>query len=178
MWLSTQPLPALYRGDPRGAFLEAAAHRERFLRSFIGRFMLAGMLENEACGLAAAAAPHADTPAERKHIERLARRYAQRALSAKSAAGTGAPGAVLACLNGDRAGAIAALRLRLTEPLAPLAAEVTRRRLGELVGGDEGRSLLDAADRALRSGGVVNPARFTAAMVPGVELSSGAPRRG
>lgn len=177
MWLSTQPLPALYRGDARGAFREAAAHRERFLQSFVGRFMLAGMLENEACGLAAAAAQHAETPAERRHLERLARRYARRAQSARSAAGTGAPGAVLACLDGDRVGAIAALRLRLMEPLAPVAAQVTRRRLGELVGGDEGRDLLGTADLALREGGVVDPARYTAAMVPGVELAGASPAR-
>jgi hypothetical protein len=57
----------------------------------------------------------------------------------------------------------------LEAPLAPVARHVTRRRLGELLGGDEGRRLLDEADRTLRTGGVVDPERFTAA-IPGVEL--------
>jgi hypothetical protein len=49
----------------------------------------------------------------------------------------------------------------------PLAAAAARRRLGILLGGDRGRELAAAADGWMASRGVRNPARMTAALVPG-----------
>jgi hypothetical protein len=48
-----------------------------------------------------------------------------------------------------------------------LYAAAARRRRGELLGGDEGRELIASADAAMRAQNVVNPARMTAALVPG-----------
>ena len=48
-----------------------------------------------------------------------------------------------------------------------LRAAVTRRRRGELTPGDEGRDLLDAADRWMREQGFASPARVAGAFAPG-----------
>jgi hypothetical protein len=47
---------------------------------------------------------------------------------------------------------------------------INRRRLGELIGGTEGAQLIEEADAVLRAGGVVDPARFTAALLPGIVI--------
>jgi serine/threonine protein kinase len=45
--------------------------------------------------------------------------------------------------------------------------EVARRRRGELLGGEQGRELVEAADAWMREQGVKNPARFAALWAPG-----------
>ena len=48
-----------------------------------------------------------------------------------------------------------------------LHAACARRRKGELIGGDEGRSLVAAADAAMTAQGIVRPERWTAMIAPG-----------
>jgi len=48
-----------------------------------------------------------------------------------------------------------------------LYAAATRRTLGKLVAGDEGRALVEQADAWMRSETVKNPARMTAMLAPG-----------
>jgi hypothetical protein len=48
-----------------------------------------------------------------------------------------------------------------------LNAAVTRRRLGELIGGDRGRSLIEEADRWMAVQQIQDPARWTAMYAPG-----------
>jgi hypothetical protein len=48
-----------------------------------------------------------------------------------------------------------------------LWAAAARRRRGELLGGDEGRALVDAADEKMRAEGVRAPARYCAMLAPG-----------
>jgi hypothetical protein len=48
-----------------------------------------------------------------------------------------------------------------------LNAAVTRRRLGELIGGDKGRSLIEEADRWMAMQQIKNPARWAAMYAPG-----------
>ena len=48
-----------------------------------------------------------------------------------------------------------------------LFAAAARRRRGELIGGDEGRALIEAADALLVSEGVKRPEKFLAMMAPG-----------
>jgi hypothetical protein len=45
---------------------------------------------------------------------------------------------------------------------------IARRRKGELLGGDEGRALIAAADAWMAGEGIVNPERLAAAFVPGI----------
>ena len=71
--------------------------------------------------------------------------------------------------EGDRAAAIAALRVAIergeaTETISFLPS--TRYRLGELLGGDEGRALMDAALRTMKEWGVVDPAAWLAVYMP------------
>jgi hypothetical protein len=167
LWLSGQPLPALYTGHARRAWYAAATQREWFLASFAGRFMHPGMLEHMLCGVAVAAAAETRETRERRSLTRAAEQLAKAAQRTRSAFHS-SPETALACLHGEPERAIAELRRRMQLPLAPLTAELTRRRLGELVGGDEGRALISEADAFLCAGGVVEPARFTAAMMPGV----------
>ena len=49
----------------------------------------------------------------------------------------------------------------------PLFAAASRRRRGELLGGDAGRAEPASADTFLRSPGLVNPVRYTAILLPG-----------
>jgi hypothetical protein len=49
-----------------------------------------------------------------------------------------------------------------------LDAAVTRRRLGELIGGDRGRSLIEEADRWMAMQQIANPAQWTAMYAPGL----------
>jgi hypothetical protein len=49
----------------------------------------------------------------------------------------------------------------------PLFAACARRRLGQLLGGDEGRALADTAEAWMRDEGIRNPARMTAMLAPG-----------
>jgi hypothetical protein len=163
-------MPALYEGRALDAWRAAAPFYKRFLGSFLGRVMLRGLVEGFAGGTAAAAALQTEDPRERRRLRAQAKRFAKRArLNPMPFARAGAD-VLLACLRGDRAGAIASLRGSFDAPLPPLYAHCMRRRLGELLGDEEGHALIAEADAALRAGGVVDPARFTAASMPGLEL--------
>ncbi len=72
--------------------------------------------------------------------------------------------------GGDSARAVALLRSALSELEASetlLYATAARRRLGETLGGDEGRPLVAEADAWYAGRGVKNPQRMTAMLVPG-----------
>jgi tetratricopeptide (TPR) repeat protein len=72
--------------------------------------------------------------------------------------------------SGNRAAAVAALRAAIARSEATetlLYAIPARYRLGEMVGGDEGRALMDAAIEALTAEGVKNPERWIACQLPG-----------
>ena len=76
----------------------------------------------------------------------------------------------IAALAGDDAAAVAQLRTALARAEATgaaLHAAAVRRRLGALVGGSEGAALVVAGDAFMAAQGVRNPARMTAALVPG-----------
>ncbi|MCU1282751.1 MAG: putative ATPase, partial [bacterium] len=74
-------------------------------------------------------------------------------------------------LDGDVDGAIAELRRALPALEAidlNLFGYGARRRLGQLVGGDEGAALVAAADGALARQGVARPDKLAAMIAPGI----------
>lgn len=76
----------------------------------------------------------------------------------------------LAAVDGDNAAAVQHLREALRqadETGAALYAAAIRLRLGELVGGSEGADLTAAGQLWMAREGVRNPARMTAALLPG-----------
>jgi hypothetical protein len=71
---------------------------------------------------------------------------------------------------GDRPAAIAALRLAVARAEATesgLYAPAARYRLGELLGDDEGRALMQSAVQTMSEWGVRNPARWLWVYMPG-----------
>jgi hypothetical protein len=54
-----------------------------------------------------------------------------------------------------------------------LLAECARRRLGQLIGGDEGRLLVGRSEAFMRAQGVVEPGSLTRALVPGYDPFDG-----
>lgn len=97
-------------------------------------------------------------------IENLAFPF-QRGVAAASRAGA-------AMIRGERARAVDLLREAVQQAQDPEARQILaplRWRLGELLGGDEGRALVESATADMRAQGIVNPARWTAMLVPGFE---------
>src|SRR5439155_12172419 len=72
--------------------------------------------------------------------------------------------------RGDEAAAVRALRAALAGFEAchmKLFLAVSERRLGELIGGDEGRALVHQANAWMTAQGIVNADRMTATLAPG-----------
>jgi hypothetical protein len=59
---------------------------------------------------------------------------------------------------------------RRQETHGPVKTHAVRRRLGVLLGGDEGKRLVTEADAFLRAGGAIKPERLVAAILPGCEI--------
>ena len=83
--------------------------------------------------------------------------------------------AAIACAHGELEPALAALEYareaaRMTNQT--MFAVAATRRLGELRGGDQGRTLIEEADAAMRAEGVVRPDRIAAMLAPGCEISA------
>jgi hypothetical protein len=76
----------------------------------------------------------------------------------------------VACIRRDQPGAgrlLAAVASGFDECDMPLSAAAARRRLGKLLGGEEGRALVTQADAWMSGQRIRNPERMTAMMVPG-----------
>lgn len=80
--------------------------------------------------------------------------------------------AAVEVLRGNEGAAVDTLRALIADARAserlPVYAVCARRGLGMLLGGDEGAALVSEADRFLQTHGVVDPARFVAAIAPGL----------
>jgi eukaryotic-like serine/threonine-protein kinase len=121
------------------------------------------------CAIAIAASDPTGRAARLAEARRLTARLARErashgaALAALLAAG-------VASVAGDRAGAARSLRaaIDLGERVEmALQVEAARHQLGRLLGGEEGRHLVDAARTALASQGVRAPLRFVSMIAPG-----------
>jgi hypothetical protein len=172
-WLSARMATSMYADRAVEVWNDTAQHRARYFKSWYGRTAtMGGAMALVAAGLAAEAARVVSDPAQQRELRREARRLLR--FAGKSPPGTvGVPSAVLlACLDGDRERAISVLRESIPALDVPLIQQLRRRRLGELLGGDEGAALIGEADAFLRAGGVIDPARYTAACMAGVVLTT------
>jgi hypothetical protein len=165
-----------YRGDARAAWAACLAHDGRFRASFAGRsiFFACYVQFLRGCAAANLAAQTTDA-AERRTLLREAEReplllrrgshWRQLLLLPRAAA---------ACACGDRDRAVRLLREFDAAPrpaaFGPIYAHTVRRRMGVLLGGDEGAALVAVADAFLRAGGATDPERLVAMLVPGCEI--------
>jgi serine/threonine protein kinase len=160
----------VYAGDPLAARDRFAACWPKITRAFLLRFQFQRVFAHylRACSALAAAALHAGKD-ERlvrtllheadRDIRRLAREAAPWA-----AAKTYSLRAGYAALTGDQASAASLLDRAASAFDAcemALFAAAARRRRGQLIGGNEGRALVEAAEAWMVGQGVKNPARVT-----------------
>jgi hypothetical protein len=165
----------LYLGDARVAHERVTAAWPRICRAFIPRVQLARIVTYQLRGRAAlgaaAAAPAASS--QRRQLVDGARRDARRI--ARDHMPWGDPLAALlhagaSWLDGEDARAAAELRAAVQGFDAAgmaLYAAAARRRLGELLGGDEGAALIAIATAWMRAEGIVRPERMAAMLAPG-----------
>jgi hypothetical protein len=173
---SAQLLLCHDRGDARTAWAHCLAHDGRFAASFLSRSSLFSVSVRVGRGLAAATlAAETTDHAERESLLQEADRAAsvtrgirsrQRWLLLVRAAA--------ACARRDRERAVHLLRELDAGPrppaFGPVNTHAVRRRLGVLLGGDEGKMLVTEADAFFRAGGTVDPERLVAAILPGCEI--------
>ncbi|HMI91705.1 MAG TPA: hypothetical protein VK509_10105, partial [Polyangiales bacterium] len=166
-----------YRGDARGVWERIEREAARIGSSPLQRASpLASALHGLRAGTAAVLALQTRSPSERAALCKQVQRGAdalRRSASGSWAGRVAEPlDALVVFIRGDDAAAVAKLRsaLRSLAPI-PVLREVCRRKLGVLIGGDEGRAMVAQADGFLSSRGVVAPERFASAVMPGFERS-------
>jgi hypothetical protein len=169
-WLYARLWSGVYAGTAREIWTTTAEYRARYFASWQGRSVATSAMRILCGGVAATAANASTDVAERLALRREAGRWAKSGSRPGNAFQKVLRDALLACLDGDRARAIAALRHRISDAGSLRNAQVLKRRLGELLRSDEGATLIVEADAFLRQGGVVDPARYAAMLTPGIEL--------
>jgi hypothetical protein len=165
MLVAAQVHLGLYGGEAQRTWNETSARRAQLRRSWFARLSFEPTAEALWCGLAAEVAL-STSGRMRDEMLRETTHSAARARQPLRLKPT------VACAHGDRKAAIRALRALIARPkTGPLFANAARRRLGELLGGDEGAGLISEADTSLRAGGVEDPARYVRVLLPGVQLA-------
>jgi hypothetical protein len=163
----------LYRGDPAAAHARVLADWPKLKSSLILRIQTIRVLAvglRGRCSLARAAEAN-----EQERRPLVAAVEADATLLEKEGLACSIPQAELlragtAALRGDAAAARAELERAAAgfESVGMKAyASASRRRLGALIGGDEGRALVEAEDAWQRGEAIRNPDRFTALFAPG-----------
>ena len=161
----------LYRGEGAAAWARLKSHWPAYTGSLMTRVQHPHIqvLYSRARSALAAAASAGDPAALLRSAAKDARRL-EREKMPWSLALAGLIRAGLAAARGDLDGS----RARLAQAIPDLdrvemglQAAAARRRLGHLLGGDEGRTLVDQADARMAAQGIRNPARMTAALAPG-----------
>jgi hypothetical protein len=167
------------RGDHQAAWELWTAHDRRFTTSPVsGAWAYASIVHFLRSMSAAAHAHHVVGSVEQAGLLREAEKpMRQDACAGDVAHGWSClPLAAAACVRGDTQRAVAVLRQFDAAPkppaFAPIYTHATRRRLGMLLGGDEGRALVAEADTFLRAGGAGDPASLVAMLLPGLGTSS------
>jgi eukaryotic-like serine/threonine-protein kinase len=165
---------ALYSGEPPLASPPVGKPWRAFAHA-LDRFVQTGYIRglDSRARRRLAAAAHATGPGERRTLVQGAEGHARAILREKTrwgdplalllragaAATRGEPERAVPLLESAEDGFVAAEMA--------LHTAAARRRRGELVGGDAGRSLLASADSWMSSQGIKNPARMTAMLAPG-----------
>jgi eukaryotic-like serine/threonine-protein kinase len=161
----------LYTGNAAAALEEVTKNASAFRKSLLGRIqsLRIHMLQMHAYSALAVAADAADPTPLLRVAGRAARRLRRERLPWPDALDRYIR-ATVAVRCGDTAGGC---RL-LAEAVAAfekadmgLYGAATRRRLGELIGGTEGRDLVTRADAWMTGQGIRNPTRMAAAFAPG-----------
>ncbi len=174
---------ALYNGQPTAASDRMSRELASLRRSKLLRMKLVDLevtLLRARLELAGAAALPPDDGRGRSAAIRRARRHTRRIGRMRlPLAGAMQPllAAGVANLEGDSEGATACLRQAVNE-LGKLEtmlwANAAKRRLAEMVGGEEGAELSNQAETWMVGQGVRSPARITATLVPGWPEATGA----
>jgi tetratricopeptide (TPR) repeat protein len=162
----------LYCGQGRAAHARVAKRWAGLARSMLLRVQLVRI---EALHLRARSALAAlgDDASDRGGLLREAARAARRLAQERTpmaAALAALVRAGLAAAAGDTGAALTSLRTAtggFEAAEMPLQAAVARRRQGELVGGDEGRALIEAADAWMAEQKIKHPGRWSALVAPG-----------
>lgn len=173
MALTAQGRIELYAGTPRTGWEAVERSWPALKRTGLFRIQSVRITARQiraSCGVAAShTAPSGSAPL-------LAAAERDAAAIAAERAPYSAPTAALltagvAARRGDEAAAARALRVALAGFEAchmKLFLAVTQRRLGELVGGDEGRALVNQANTWMTTHRIVNADRMTATLAPGL----------
>ena len=163
----------LYRGDVRAAQLRVADEWPRLARSLLLRVQLVRINSTHVRARSLIARATAESGSLQRSLLRQAERDARRLAREKLGWADGDAELIragIANTRGDRDETVRRLRSARERLLASdmrMHAAAAARRLGALLGGDEGRSLLAEADDWIAREQVRDPARMTAMLVPG-----------
>jgi len=162
--------------DPDGeaAWQRARARQAALRKAFVLNYQMGRVDNLELRGRAAVAAARRASPTQAKTRLRTAEHDAA-ALEREGMPPAAPLAAVIRAAvqhqRGDGEGAVRWLRQAAAGfDVASMAlhAQAARRRLGELLGGDAGRTLVEDADAWMSAGAVADPARLAAMLVPGL----------
>lgn len=160
-----------YRGELRAAFECADSESRRLRASPLGRTHHATDIVESARARTAVALAAEARGTERSDLVKLARRVARGRCSPVKLSLALRRDFVevgLCCSSGDIEGAVTRLRRTLPSIEAvPLFFHAGQYRLGRLLGGDEGRLLLQRSDTFFREAGAADAERFVSALLPG-----------
>ena len=172
MAMTAQGRIELYAGTPRNGWEAIERAWPALRRTGLFRIQAARTTARQtraSCGIGASRTAHAGAASLLAAAERDAA-----AIAAERASYCAPTAALLragvASRRGDEAAAVRALRAALAGFEAchmKLFLAVTERRLGELIGGDEGRALVHQANTWMTAQGIVNADRMTATLAPG-----------
>lgn len=171
LWLNAETEIDLYLGAPSVAWARIEQHLPALRRSQLLRvqFLLVEHLNMRGRAAVASAAGGHSVDARLRAAEKIARRIERERMPWSTPFGPLLRAGV-ASVRGDED----AVRTLLARAVAGfeaadvgLYANAARRRLGEVVGGDEGRQLIQEADARMRAEAVASPERFTAMLAPG-----------
>jgi serine/threonine protein kinase len=163
----------LYRGDGPAAWAVIERHWPALAGSLLLRvqFVRVSMTALRARAALASASARSDPRPLTARAARDARRLARERVPWAIAHARLVEGLLEAARGRSEAAAraLADAAARYDAAEMALCAAAARRRLGALLGGDEGRSLVQAADARMAAQGVRNPARLAAMYAPGTD---------